>query len=146
MGQTSLTAFNRDRRVLERVPTALRGKVFPGQVDCTIADFSKHGARLRFAQPPQIGDSVIVVVWSSGVAFEAVTRWRSRTEVGVQFISSRDLRRPAPPHLVEIQALWSERRPRLARRALIAQAAIIEKPSRWPRRAAWRAARPNAGS
>jgi hypothetical protein len=141
MGQPLLKDF-RDRRAAERVPTALRGKVFPGEVDCTIVDFSKRGARLRFSQPPEIGERLIVVVWSSGLAFEAVTRWRARAEVGVQFLSSRDLRRPAPPHLVEVQALWAERRPRIARRKLIAAAAIIEKPSRWPRRSGWRTPRP----
>jgi hypothetical protein len=141
MGPPLLKDF-RDRRAAERVHTALRGKVFPGQFDCTIVDFSKLGARLRFAEPPEVGERLIVVVWSSGLAFEAVTRWRARAEVGVQFLSSRDLRRPAPPHLVEVQALWAERRPRIARRKLIAEAAIIEKPSRWPRRSGWRTPRP----
>jgi hypothetical protein len=141
MGQPLLNDY-RDRRAAERVPTALRGKVFPGQLDCTIADFSKLGARLRFAEPPEVGERLIVVVWSSGLAFEAVTRWRARSEVGVQFVSSRDLRRPAPPHLVEVQALWTARRPHIARRKLIAEAAIIEKPSRWPRRSGWRTSRP----
>jgi len=143
MGQPSLSALNRDRRAAPRTPTALRGKVFPGQLDCTIVDFSKLGARLRFSEPPEVGETLIVVVWSSGLAFEAVTRWRARSEVGVQFLSSRDLRRTAPPHLAQIQALWAERRPRIARRKLIAEAAIIEKPSRWPRRSGWRTPRPS---
>jgi hypothetical protein len=142
MGQASLSAFNRDRRAAERMPTTLRGKLFPGPIDCTIADFTRQGARLRFAEPPEVGETVIVVVWSSGLAFEAVTRWRTGLEVGVEFIASRDLRRPAPAALAEVQALWLKRRPRIARRALIAQAGIIEKRSRWPRRSGWRTQRP----
>src|ERR1700732_4162370 len=105
MGQTSVsTKANdaRDRRALERMPTTLRGKVFPGAVDCVIANFTKHGALLRFDARPSLGDRLIVVVWSSGVAFEVATRWRAGDEVGVQFLSSRDLRRPAPPHLAQI--------------------------------------------
>jgi hypothetical protein len=143
MGQASLSALNRDRRAAERLATALRGKIFPGETDCTIADFSKLGARLRFDAPPDVGEHLVLVVWSSGLAFEAVTRWASRNEVGVQFLSSRDLRRPAPAHLAEIQAQWLKRRPRIARRQLIANAAIIEKPSRWPRRSGWRTQRPS---
>lgn len=141
MGQSS-TASNKDRRAAPRTPTTLRGKVFPGAVDCTISDFNKRGARLRFSGPPPRDETLVVVVWSSGQAFEATLRWRSDDEIGVQFEASRDLRRPAPPHLAEIQEQWLKRRPRIARRELIAKSAIIDKPSRWPRRAGWQVQRP----
>src|SRR5581483_12117530 len=144
MGQVSVAASAKDRRVVERMPTTLRGKVFPGAIDCVIANFSKHGACLKFDERPALGDRIIVVVWSSGVAFEASTRWRAGDEIGVQFSSSRDLRRPAPPHLAQIQALWNKRRPRIGRRALIKNAAIIDKRSRWPRGAGWVPPRPGA--
>jgi hypothetical protein len=137
MRQSSASALAKDRRALERVVTALRGKVFPSGDDCVIANFTKHGALLRFVHRPSVTDQVILVVWSSGVAFEAQVRWRSRHDIGVQFHSSRDLRRPAPAHLAEIQALWARRRPRIGRRALIKSAAIIDKRSRWPRGAGW---------
>src|ERR1700678_1512260 len=102
MGQAALrTVSPSDRRNAERIATALRGKVFPGQFDCVIADFSRMGARLKFDAPPPQDGRVTMVVWSSGVAFDAQVRWRRGLELGVQFHSSRDLRRPAPPHLVE---------------------------------------------
>src|ERR1700677_1924662 len=101
----------KERRAADRVSTSLRGKVFPGAIDCVIADFTKLGARLRFDVLQPGADHLILVVWSSGVAFEAQVRWRHGHEIGVQFASSRDLRRPAPPHLAEIQALWNGRRP-----------------------------------
>ena len=141
-----VSSADRDRRAVERMPTTLRGKVFPGELDCVIANFSKHGACLHFDARPALGDRVILVVWSSGVAFEAATRWRAGDEVGVQFLSSRDLRRPAPPHLAQIQALWMKRRPRIGRRALIKNAAIIDKRSRWPRGAGWGPPRPTNGA
>lgn len=125
MGQSVSTAPN-DRRAAERIPTSLRGKVFPGAIDCMIADFHKKGARLRFEGPPPSAERLTMVVWSSGVAFEAAVRWRAGQEVGVQFSSSRDLRRPAPPHLAAAQALWLKRRPRLGRRALIASPVILQ--------------------
>jgi hypothetical protein len=134
MGQSASFAAIRDRRAAERIATSLRGKVFPGALDCTIADFSKIGARLRFAGEPPAGQRLTMVVWSSGVAFEATVRWRYGQEIGLQFSSSRDLRRPAPPHLVEIQALWMKRRPRVGRRALIASPVILRTKSHAPRR------------
>jgi hypothetical protein len=126
----------KDRRVAERIPTSLRGKAFPGAVDCVIADFSKLGARLRFEREPPAEDRLVVVVWSSGAAFDASVRWRRGQEIGVQFSSSRDLRRPAPPHLAEIQALWRNRRPRVGRKALIGSPVILQDRSHWPKRIA----------
>jgi hypothetical protein len=116
-----------DRRAAERIATSLRGKVFPGQRDCVIADFSKMGARLKFDGPPPDEARMTMVVWSSGVAFDAQVRWRRGLELGVEFFSSRDLRRPAPPHLAEIQALWTKRRPRVGRRQLIASPVILQQ-------------------
>jgi len=136
MGQTAFAASYKDRRAAERIATSLRGKVFPGPIDCVVADFSKMGARLRFEAAPPAGERMTMVVWSSGVAFDATVRWRRGPEIGVQFGSSRDLRRPAPPHLVEIQALWIGRRPRVGRRAIIASPVILQSRTRWPRRIA----------
>jgi hypothetical protein len=77
----------------------------------------------------------VVVVWSSGLAFQATVRWRRVDEMGVQFTGSRDLRRPAPSDLEAIRALWLRRRPRLRRQALIANPMILRQSRRWPRRA-----------
>jgi len=119
-----------DRRSAPRTATTLRGKMFlPAPVDCVIADFSKHGARLRFDEPLPISDELIVVIWSSGVAYEAVTRWRTEMEAGVEFLGNRDLRRPAPPHLAAAQDLWRHRRPRMSRRQVLKQAAILQAPA-----------------
>ena len=71
MGQAAFrTVSPSDRRNAERLATSLRGKVFPGQIDCVIADFSRMGARLKFDAPPPQDGRLIMVVWSSGVAFE----------------------------------------------------------------------------
>jgi len=125
-----LPATTRDRRAAERIPTSLRGKVFPGAIDCVIAAFAKHGARLRFEGPAPAGDHFIVVVWSSGQAFEADPRWRGEGEIGVRFVASRDLRRPAPENMAEAQAMWRKRRPRLRRKAIVASPAIVRSTRR----------------
>ena len=127
---------SKDRRAAERIATSLRGKVFPGAIDCLVTDFTKRGARLRFEGPPPSADKMIMVVWSSGAAFEATVRWRRGPDIGVQFGSSRDLRRPAPPHLAEAQDMWMKRRPRVGRRALIASPVILQDRNRTPRRIA----------
>ena len=78
-------AATAERRDSERTPTALRGKVFPGASDCVINDFSRRGARLGFPGGPPAGDEVVVVIWTSGFAFEAQIRWRAGAEAGDPF-------------------------------------------------------------
>jgi hypothetical protein len=135
MSRLSVSSSPAERRILERTPTALRAKVFPGAIDCVIKDFNERGARLRFTEPTVMGEQIVVVIWSSGLAFEAVTRWRSSREIGVQFSVGRDLRRPTPAHLAEIRAQWINRRPRLSRRKLAKCPAMID--DRAARRGAW---------
>jgi len=130
MAQAAVLAANPERRFAERVPTSLRGKVFPSAIDCIIADFTKHGARLRFDADPPADASFVIVVWSSGLAFDAEIRWRSGCEIGVRFAGSRDLRRPAPPHMAEAQAMWRKRRPRMRRKALVAAPGIVRSTRR----------------
>ena len=129
-------AMRRERRKAARIAVALRGKAFPGARDCRIVDFTRRGARLAFDGPIPPGARLVLVVWTSGAAFEASVRWRRGHEIGVRFESSRDLRRPAPPHLVEAQVLWLERRPRLRRKALVQNPVILQSRSRLPRRIA----------
>ena len=137
MGLTSALAADRDRRILDRQATALRAKVFPGAVDCIVADFNKRGARLRFAAPIEPDPTFVLVIWSSGLAFEVERRWGSSQDFGVRFVASRDLRRPAPPHMAEIQSIWMKRRPRVTRRTLIKQAPIIQTSRRRGSKADW---------
>jgi hypothetical protein len=137
MVQAFALARRRDRRAADRLTTALRGKVFPGAADCVIADFSKRGARLRFDEAPPADACFVLVVWSSGLAFQAEVRWSEGDELGVEFMSSRDLRRPAPPHLAEIQSLWLKRRPRMQRRTLLKKAPIIRERAH-AERSGWR--------
>jgi len=115
-----------ERRDSERTPTALRGKVFPGALDCVINDFSRRGARLGFPDGPPADDDVVVVIWTSGFAFEAQARWRTGREMGVQFRSRLDLRGTVPPHLAEVKVQWLNRRRRLSRRQLLKCDAMID--------------------
>lgn len=136
MSRVAILAKPSDRRILERTPTALRAKVFPGVIDCVIRDYNERGARLEFSEPVVIGEQIVVVIWSSGLAFESVIRWRRGAEIGVQFQVGRDLRRPTPAHFAAIRAEWMNRRPRLSRRKLAKCSAMID--DRAARRGAWK--------
>ena len=125
MGQVA--APKAERRAVERTPTTLRGKVFPGALDCVLSDYTRRGARLLFEGAAPSQPRLVVVVWSSGLAFEVDIRWREGRELGVRFLSSRDLRRPAPPYLAAAQAAWRKRRPRITRRKLASSPVILQK-------------------
>ena len=104
-----------DRRDSERTPTTLRGKVFPGQVDCVITDFSRRGARLRFEGPPPADERIVVVIWTAGIAVEAIRCWRRDVEAGWQFLNRFDLRGTVPERLADVKTQWLNRRHRLRR-------------------------------
>src|SRR5579871_2811925 len=113
MSLAEATTLAAERRRLSRTPTSLRGKVFPGGLDCLIKDFSKGGARLRFTGPRPTEERIVVVIWSTGAAVEAVRRWRAGAEAGVQFLHRFDLRRAVPERLAEVKQEWLGRRDKL---------------------------------
>jgi hypothetical protein len=107
-----------DRRDAQRTPTTLRAKVFPGGLDCVIRDIHVRGARARFESRPPADDRIVVVIWSTGVAHEAVRRWRCGAEAGFQFLSRFDLRGRVPARLADVKAQWLSRRHQLSRTQL----------------------------
>ncbi len=127
MAEAAVVDNPAERRALERLPTTLRGKVFPGALDCLITDYNARGARLHFEERPAVGDRLVLVVWSSGLAFEATPRWRAGDDIGVQFSSSCDFRGRTPSHLAEIREQWKRRRPHIRRRQMIKTSAMIQR-------------------
>ncbi len=107
-----------DRRSIPRQPTTLRGKAFPGGADCTIRDYNERGARLQFSGAAPEDDQFIVVVWSTGQAFEGQVRWRGGQEVGLLFLRSCDFRGRTPSFFWTARAEWLRSRPKLPRRTL----------------------------
>ena len=82
------------------------------------------------AATPKLGkDGVWIGVLKRDIrfrlAFEAFTRWKSATEIGVRFVRSCDFRGRAPSHLLDIKALWMKSRTRSPRRALMSQKAMV---------------------
>jgi hypothetical protein len=116
-----------EQRRAPRTATTSRGKIYPGGLDCTIADFSQNGARLHLSRPDSATPSgdIVLVIWSTGAAFEATPRWRDGAEAGWRFLSRFDLRRPVPPRLAEVKAQWLARRLILRRMQLKASGVMI---------------------
>ncbi len=122
-----------ERRALPRTLTTLRGKVLEGLLECTISDFNDRGARLTLPEGAQVGDSLILIVWSTGMGFQAQVRWRARNEVGVRFVSRCDFRARTPPHFAEAKTVWLESRPRHGRRELRKAKVMLPTPRRYAR-------------
>lgn len=55
--------------------------------NCLVVDVSEGGARLQLDWPGLIPDNVMLVLSSNGLAHRRCeVRWRSETEIGVQFL------------------------------------------------------------
>ena len=119
MSITAPTTSTANRRDSERTMTTLRGKAFPGALDCVVNDFSRRGARLIFPAQLPLDDHLVLVIWTTGLAFETETRWRETSEVGVEFQRRFDLRGTVPSRLLSVKAQWLNRRRRLPRRTLL---------------------------
>ena len=117
-----------ERRAIPRKPTTLRGKAFPGGLDCVVRDYNERGARVQFdgAHPDQ--EQFILVVWSTGLAFEGQVRWRAGEEVGLRFLRSCDFRGRTPAFFWAARAEWLRSRPRLSRRKMTVGSAMMGGP------------------
>lgn len=111
------------------MPTTLRGKAFPGAVDCIVADFSDGGARLTFEDEAAPGDHLLLVIWSTGVAFESEIRWRDGCRLGVQFLSRCDFRSNTPAAFHEAREIWRKSRPKLKRAHRVMRSPMLGAPS-----------------
>jgi hypothetical protein len=114
-----------ERRALPRQPTALRGKAFPGACDCVVKDYNERGARVQFTGARPAEDQFILVVWSTGLAFEGQVRWRAGEEVGLRFLRTCDFRGRTPAFFWSARAEWLRSRPRMSRRQLNVGSSMI---------------------
>ena len=107
-----------ERRDTARTPTTLRAKAFPGGLDCIVKDFSLRGARLRFPGAAPTDDRIVVVIWSTGSAVEAVGPGAPKARPDGGSLSRFDLRSAVPERLAAVKAEWLGRRRKLHRREL----------------------------
>jgi hypothetical protein len=127
MDDTSQLPPGAERRALPRLPTTLRGKVFPGALDCIIKDYNERGAKVQVVDGLPSDGPLILVVWSTGLAFEGQVRWRSGEDIGLRFSKGCDFRGRVPAKFWEAREEWLKSRPKMPRRALMSQSAMIER-------------------
>ena len=85
--------FSRRRKAPRRsarLPALLRAVDEPRLLGrCLVIDVSEGGARLKFEAASEVPQSFILLLSPDGLAHRhCVVRWRSRTEVGVEFTRS----------------------------------------------------------
>jgi hypothetical protein len=81
-----------ERRKSPRKKTFLKGTVYYNHrlssVECTIRDFSEYGARLQFAAPVTLPETVELEIPSREQTLRVHVRWRKDDEVGVSMEES----------------------------------------------------------
>jgi hypothetical protein len=95
-----------ERRTTQRQKTLLAGKAVFGanrfEIDCSVRDLSRGGARLSFADSLGVPDQFELHMPSRGSVFRAEVRWRKGRQIGVKFRAV--LRQPAQAPLRLAQA------------------------------------------
>ncbi len=80
-----------ERRGGMRQKSLLRGLVYlgnsPSAIDCVLPIFSETGARLRFASPLMVPDSLELHIPVKGQKLRAEVHRRRHDEIGIAFIS-----------------------------------------------------------
>lgn len=72
---------------------------------CRIVDLSDTGARVRLASVMVLPPRLWLINASEWLAYEAALAWRSDTDAGLKFLSTRDLRTPSTAHDKALHAL-----------------------------------------
>ena len=94
------------RRVL------LAGKVIYGDpplsLDCSVADLSTKGARIRLDGPEPLMAPIYLIVIRQDLAFLAHEEWRKGATIGLSFDRAFDLKDPPPELPRLVRQLWVE--------------------------------------
>ncbi len=83
--------MDKERRQGTRQKSLLRGLAYlgnsPSAIDCVVRDVSETGARLNFASPLTVPDTLELHIPAKGQKLRAEVQWREPNEVGIAFIS-----------------------------------------------------------
>jgi len=99
-----------ERRRVARQRTLLGAKFVSEQpaltIDCTIRDFTEHGARIVFPALVAVPVHGWLVDVQAGLGYECQTIWRVAGMRGVKFLRTLDIRTPQPGWLNHLHRLW----------------------------------------
>lgn len=94
------------RRVL------LGGKLIHGEpprsLDCSVADLSQSGAKVRLEGPEPLSAPIYLVVIRKDLAFCAQVEWRRGATIGLSFDRAFDLKTPSADLPRIVRQLWVE--------------------------------------
>ncbi len=86
-----------EARRAERVRSFLRARIIYNNqnstIDCTIKNFSLHGAKIELNDTMSIPNSFDLEVPQKGRTYRARLSWRDKTSIGVEFIEDEPAHR-----------------------------------------------------
>src|SRR5215469_799680 len=101
-----------EARAEQRRRVLLGGKLIYGDpplsLDCSVADLSESGARIRLQGPEPLRKPIYLVVIRQELAFLAKEEWRKGATIGLSFVRAFDLKNPAPELPRIVRQLWIE--------------------------------------
>ena len=113
-GQTVQNPADKRRAVRRRV--LFSGKLVShdgaSTIDCTIRDLSSVGAKVRLAGTAPAPTDLWLIEVREGLAFQCRIAWRDLPDVGLDFLSSYELKDADTPELRMLKRIWIENAPR----------------------------------
>ena len=105
-----------ERRAEPRLPTNSPARLFYGPgwkhwLDCTIKDRSTSGAKVQAPALFDLPNSLVLLDFQMGRAFEAQLRWRKAELAGLWLQTSYELQGLTDPAFAEILATWRQLAP-----------------------------------
>ncbi len=99
-----------EQRRARRPRVLLSGRLVFGDADmtadCAIRDLTETGARLKLSGPAALPARITLIEVGSGKAHECEVSWRRLPEIGVRFLTSRDLANDQGPELKRLRRMW----------------------------------------
>lgn len=94
-----------EARRSERIRSFLRARIIfnnsNSTIDCTVKNFSRHGAKLELSNTTSIPDAFDLEVPQKGRTFRARLSWRGEAAAGVEFIDGEATSRETPRQVIE---------------------------------------------
>ena len=108
--------WGEERRAEPRVRTNTPARLFYGSgftfwIDCIVKDRSKSGAKVQAPALFDLPNSLVLLDFQMGRAFEAQLRWRKAELAGLWLQTSYELQGLTDPAFAEILATWRQLAP-----------------------------------
>lgn len=101
-----------DRRAEPRVAVRTPARLFYGPrlemwADGVVRDRSHSGAKVEIGEVFKLPSRLIIIDLPTGIAFDAIVKWRRGDLAGLQFEARHELRGEVEPRLAHIRTTWA---------------------------------------